>query len=238
MRIFTILLLFVANTTHAQYIHSHNDYKQESPFYEAVNANAYSMEADVILQNGELYVAHSAEEIQAEKTLESMYLQPLLTLDFFSRVQLLIDIKTDAEETLAILIEQLNKYPSLTHSDQVVFVISGNRPSGDQYAAYPDFIKFDHQSLDDLEEVDLEKIALFSFPYYKYASWRGGDFITNEDSQKLKQTIDFVHSLGFDIRFWATPDTPLAWRTFQQMKIDYINTDKPSVCNRFLNMYK
>lgn len=238
MRIFTLIILLASNVASAQYIHSHNDYKQEQPFTKAMESNAYSIEADVFLQNGELYVAHEKNEIDQSKTLEKLYLKPLESIDYFSRVQLLIDIKTEAIETLKVLIAQLETYPQLINNDQIRFVVSGNRPAPSEYNKYPKFILFDHQSLDDLANADFEKIALFSFPFYKYSLWKGADFISEEEAIKVARTVDFVHSLGYEIRFWGTPDTPIAWRTFQRMQIDYINTDKPKECNSFLNMYK
>jgi alkaline phosphatase len=238
MRIFTLIILLVANAASAQYIHSHNDYKQAEPFTEAYANNAYSIEADIFLQNGKLYVAHEVGEIDQSKTLEKLYLEPLKAIDYFSRIQLLIDIKTDAKETLNVLLEELKKHPKLIANNQIRFVISGNRPAPNEYHLYPDYVSFDHQSLDDIAEADFKKIALFSFPFYKYSLWKGGDFIDEKDAQKLLKVIQFVHDLGYEIRFWGTPDTPIAWRTFQQLRVDYINTDKPKACNTFLNMYK
>ena len=60
-------------------VHSHNDYVQANPFYGAYNANTPSIEADVYLVDGELYVAHLKKElvIVPERTLRSMYLEPL-----------------------------------------------------------------------------------------------------------------------------------------------------------------
>lgn len=238
MRIFTLIILLAANVANAQYIHSHNDYKQANPFTEAYSNNAYSIEADIFLQNGKLCVAHELGEIDESKTLEKLYFEPLKSISYFSRVQLLIDIKTDAKETLSVLLEELAKHPKLITNNQIRFVISGNRPAPNEYHLYPEYIFFDHQSLDDIAEADFQKIALFSFPFYKYSLWKGGDFIKDEEAQKLLKVIQFVHDLGYEIRFWGTPDTPIAWRTFQQLRVDYINTDKPKACNTFLNMYK
>lgn len=238
MRIFTLTLLLAANVASAQYIHSHNDYKQANPFSEAYASNAYSIEADIFLQDGKLLVAHEMDEIDPQKTLSKLYLEPLLNIDYFAKVQLLIDIKSEAKATLDVLLQELKKYPKLISNNQVRFVISGNRPAANEYHLYPDYIFFDHQSLADIAEADFKKIALFSFSFNKYANWKGGDFISDEEAEKLSKVITFVHDLGYEIRFWGTPDTPIAWRTFQQLRVDYINTDKPRVCNTFLNMYK
>lgn len=57
--------------------HSHNDYLQARPFHLAFDRGFGSVEADVFERNGELYVAHTAAEIDTARTLRSLYLQPL-----------------------------------------------------------------------------------------------------------------------------------------------------------------
>ena len=81
-------------------VHSHNDYAQEFPFWGAYVGGAASIEADVFLKNNILYVTHSEAEILPENTLERLYLQPLAGLartGDLRKLQLLIDIKSDAE---------------------------------------------------------------------------------------------------------------------------------------------
>ncbi|WP_431291859.1 hypothetical protein [Pedobacter sp. P26] len=50
--------------------HSHNDYKQEIPLLAAYYAEMGSIEADVFLKEGQLYVAHEASEIKPDFTLK------------------------------------------------------------------------------------------------------------------------------------------------------------------------
>lgn len=57
--------------------HSHNDYLQARPFRLAFDRGFGSVEADVFERNGELYVAHTAAEIDTARTLRKLYLQPL-----------------------------------------------------------------------------------------------------------------------------------------------------------------
>ena len=45
-------------------VHSHNDYEQELPFWYAYSNGAASIEADVFLKNGTLYVTHAENEIK------------------------------------------------------------------------------------------------------------------------------------------------------------------------------
>ncbi|MDQ3291805.1 MAG: alkaline phosphatase, partial [Bacteroidota bacterium] len=91
-------------------VHAHNDYQQPLPFYNAIKHQVGSIEADVFLVNDELYVAHEAEEINPERTLDALYLKPLETLikenkgfpypDPKAKLQFLIDLKTNGDTTL------------------------------------------------------------------------------------------------------------------------------------------
>lgn len=58
--------------------HSHNDYWRAQPFRTAVEAGCISIEADVYYNEGNLFVGHTTEALQLERTLETLYLNPLL----------------------------------------------------------------------------------------------------------------------------------------------------------------
>src|SRR5689334_9469888 len=91
--------------------HSHNDYEQKVPFYAAYNEEFGSIEADIFWHNNEILVAHSAGELSLHRTLEDMYLKPIQSFieknkghvyaDGSRKLQLMIDIKTEAVNTLA-----------------------------------------------------------------------------------------------------------------------------------------
>src|SRR3954447_11770464 len=55
--------------------HSHNDYEQPVPLLTAYKEAFGSIEADIFWHNGELLVAHSANELAMHRTLEDMYLK-------------------------------------------------------------------------------------------------------------------------------------------------------------------
>lgn len=60
--------------------HSHNDYWREVPFYSALKAGAISVEADVWLYNGTLHVGHEESALTDDRTLDSLYIQPILSV--------------------------------------------------------------------------------------------------------------------------------------------------------------
>lgn len=57
--------------------HSHNDYWRREPLFSAIRAGCTGVEADVWHFDGELYVAHTIAGIRQNRTLESLYLNPL-----------------------------------------------------------------------------------------------------------------------------------------------------------------
>ncbi|KAI9759626.1 MAG: hypothetical protein M4579_002194 [Chaenotheca gracillima] len=59
-------------------IHSHNDYWRDLPFYSALSVGAISIEADVWLYNDTLYVGHEQSALTKERTLKSLYIDPIL----------------------------------------------------------------------------------------------------------------------------------------------------------------
>lgn len=58
--------------------HSHNDYWRPIPFYSALSVGAISVEADVWLYNGTLYIGHEQGALTKERTFDALYIQPIL----------------------------------------------------------------------------------------------------------------------------------------------------------------
>lgn len=59
---------------------SQNDYWQPVPLFSAIQAGCTSVEIDVWLFDNELYVGHTTSALTDERTLRSLYLDPLATL--------------------------------------------------------------------------------------------------------------------------------------------------------------
>ncbi len=101
---------------------------------------------------------------------------------------------------------------------------------------FPDFIFFDHQSLEGVaDEIAWDKVALISLNFKKYSRWDGRQPLTEEKCKKIKSIIDKAHSLGKPFRFWGIPDTPMSWETFYAMGLDFINTDDPVGLSIFMD---
>ncbi|MFT3846691.1 MAG: alkaline phosphatase family protein [Lacibacter sp.] len=227
--------------------HSHNDYEQTKPFFAAYQQVFESIEADIFLKDGELFVAHNQEDIKTTRKLINLYLQPLVNAitankgtvyaDPNKKLQLLIDIKTEASATLATLVTVLKKYPAITNNRNITFVISGNRPKEEEYKNYPDYILFDGRPGIQYSETALKKVALISIGFNYFSKWDGNTALTAEERSKLSNVIYEAKKLNKPFRFWGCPDTELAWKEFIQMGVDYINTDRIVALSAFFKAY-
>ncbi len=221
-------------------IHSHNDYYQSVPFWNAFGNGLNSIEVDIFLKNDTLYATHGEAEIRPNRTMENLYLQPIQTaisleLDGPKELQLLVDIKSESRSTLENLVSLLQNYPDIIANRNLSLVISGNRPPPREYINYPDYILFDYQSLEDAGDPEIwKKIALISLDFKGYSPWNGKGRLTARDYNVVKAAVEKAHSYGKPFRFWATPDSKSAWKAFTDLGIDFINTDKPFEASTYL----
>lgn len=98
--------------------HAHNDYEHARPLYDALDHGFTSVEVDVYLVNDQLLVAHDPTQLQFDRTLQSLYLDPLRQRTQQNKGQvyskggleftLLIDVKTEPITTYFALRDVLN----------------------------------------------------------------------------------------------------------------------------------
>lgn len=224
--------------------HAHNDYNHPVPFYTAYKAGFGSIEADVILYNDRLYVAHDTVGIRPRKTLQSLYLDPVqkaiqkhkgyVYADSAKKLLLLIDLKTPAEPTLKALLHVLQQYKTVTDCPGLQLVITGNRPAVSALTSYPSYLYFDGELNNSYDSEALDRIALFSDDFRTYTKWKGEGRLPDSARVKTEAAVTKAHRLSKPIRFWAAPDVPNAWRQLMKLDVDYINTDKISAISTFL----
>ena len=232
----------------ALYGHSHNDYERRVPFYEAYMAGLTSIEADIWLVDGELYVAHDREDIRPERTLRRMYLDPVARemalcggrLDTDGRpLQLLIDLKTDYPATLPTLVAQLGEYADCFDPQRnpgaVCVVVSGAMPPPERFADYPAMIRFDGRPGMTYDPEQLRRVGLMSAPLAAYSAWDGTGPLPAADSARIAGYVAEARALGLGARLWGCPDTEEAWRALAALGIDYLNTDRPARLGAFLD---
>ncbi|MGX5820287.1 phosphatidylinositol-specific phospholipase C/glycerophosphodiester phosphodiesterase family protein [Chitinophaga lutea] len=241
------LALLMSAAAHAQkppvQAHSHNDYLQAQPFTLAFARNFGSIEADVFERNGALYVAHTAKEIDTAHTLRQLYLEPLQQAittrqGIFSKrkqhLLLLIDFKTAAEPTMEALLQLLGEYPTIANDPNVRIAISGNRPAPSEWKDIPSFILFDGLPQVPYTLEQLQRIPLFSDNFRSYSDWNGRSPLTPAQQQGIVRVLEQAHAANKPFRFWNSPDGPEAWKVFQALGVDFINTDKVNALADFL----
>lgn len=225
--------------------HAHNDYNHPRPLLNALSHGFTSIEADVLLIDGNLYVGHDMpEETHELPTLKETYLEPLARIVDEQRGQvypgydgdfyLMIDIKTEAEATYRVLKEQLSDYGQMLSTYQngqyspgaVTVFVSGNRPLATIRNASARRAALDGRPTDLGKGYSAELMPVISEYYYKVIDWNGQGPIHEEDFQKLKELSDRTHAEGKKLRLWAAPDHERTWRTLLSAGVDLINTDR------------
>lgn len=241
--------------------HAHNDYEHERPLYDALSHGFASVEADIWLVDGELMVAHEESEIEEGRTLEALYLDPLLARvranggsvyrGYDLSLQLLIDIKNTGEATYRALSARLRRdYRSLFSSaaggrvrtGPVTAVISGDRAARTPMEAERVRYAFYDGRLDDLTAADpapASFIPLISSNWTSSFTWRGIGTMPASERALLDQIVGTAHSRGQQVRFWSTPDTAgdareAVWRELLDADVDYLNTDDLAGLESFL----
>lgn len=226
--------------------HSHNDFEQQHPFYQAYQETFGSIEADIFLFNNALLVGHDSSQLTPSRNLENLYLQPMaesirrngghIYQDSTRTLQFLIDLKTDAYATLPPLIKLLEQYPSVIHNRSIRVVISGNRPADSLYHRYPSYIWFDGTLGQSYSARSLSRIAMLSEGFEKLSKWKDpAEKFSEEDRQKIRQLVTQAHGLDKKVRLWAIPDHELSWKEMMQLEIDLLNTDRIADLADFLN---
>ncbi len=236
--------------------HAHNDYEHDRPLLDALDHGFTSVEADIHLVDGDLFVAHDLDEIKPERTLRSLYLEPLSTriAQNGGRVYpngpqftLFIDIKTEAVATYKVLNEMLAGYESIfTTFDSkgrtdkaVIVIVSGNRPRELMEAQTIRYAGYDGRLVDLDSDTPATLIPVISDNWTRHFSYDGNGPMPVEERQKLKKIVETAHQKGRRIRFWATPDKPsparqTLWRELLASGVDLLNTDDLRGLQQFL----
>jgi alkaline phosphatase len=220
--------------------HSHNDYEHAKPFFEAYKLGFGSIEADVYAINGELLVSHNLADVKADRTLKSLYIDPIVAVLKAKKQgnfhQFLIDFKTNADSTLPLLIKFLTPHKELFIKSGLRIVISGNRPQIKDYINFPTWITFDGRS-NEIYPAGLKNyVVLESESVYKFGMWSGQSPMPLAMKEKLKVYVETVHGAGRKLRLWGTPNTLMAYQALWDLGVDYIGTDNLSELADFLKL--
>jgi hypothetical protein len=234
--------------------HAHNDYEHPHPLTDALEQGFCSVEADVHVLQGHLLVGHDPRQLRPDRTLQSLYLDPLKKriAENGGRVYrngppitLMIDVKSDAGTTYAALREALVPYHSILtvfkgdkiEQGPIAIVISGNRDRATMAREEVRYAALDGR-LSDLDANPSPPVSLVPWVSASWEGtfkWKGEGPISDEDLTKLKSLVEKAHAQKRLIRFWAAPDNEIGWKTLRDAGVDLLNTDDLVGLAKFLN---
>ena len=244
-----ISLLFLAHLAASQRytntsIFSHNDYAGSTPFFAAYNLNVGYIEADAFLRGTKLLVAHSLNELDESRTLESLYLAPLSKeikknsgyayADRSKPLMLMIDLKSEGTSTLNAIVTLFKNYPQLISCKNLTIMISGDMPAPESWNNFPEYIHFDGRPGIDYTEIQLKRIAMVSTSFNSISDWNGLTELLPKQKESIESFIKKYHDKGKPVRFWATPDNENSWKQQMTLGFDVIVTDKPKALATFI----
>jgi hypothetical protein len=232
--------------------YAHNDYWHKRPLYDALDNGFTHIEADIYLRNNKLIVAHVLPRLRMHKTLDSLYLKPLLACinginkdsncpDF--PIMLMIDIKSGPNETYLALKQLLEKYrPMLSvyedgvyKQGKITIVLTGHKPV-DLLKAERNRLAFVDEDLLQVKKDTLDQrfYQTASCKYSQILNWRGEGPIPAIEQQRLCTYVSEAHRYGKKVRLWASPENSVVWRKLLDCGVDLINTDQLEKLKNFL----
>lgn len=252
-----VLLLFNVRVTYAQTsilvnAYAHNDYWHKRPLMDALNNGFTYVEADVYLRNNKLIVAHILPCFKKKRTLEELYLKPLLNyMDLNNKnlfkannypITLMIDIKSDANKTYKALILLLDKYKSMLSeynngdvtTRNVTIVITGHKAYELIKGSINRLVFLDENLKQAVNDSSSNLYPIASCKYSSILQWKGKGNITEDEIQRLEYFVAEAHKSGRKVRLWASPENRVVWSQLLKCNVDLINTNKLVRLKNFL----
>lgn len=231
--------------------HAHNDYASKKPLVTALEMRMKSIEVDVHLAGGMLYVAHHRPfRRQPHRRLEEMYLRPLFeyvdthggSVYKDEPLLLMIDIKGDAAASYAVLKQCLKPYRHfLSRIEEGRYVegavkvfLSGNRPLEEVLNDAEAYVFLDGRPGDLGKDIPATRMPVVSF---KAASELPTPLRRRNRealSVALQNWAERCAGEGKLLRLWAAPDKPWFWQLLLDAGIPLVNTDRPAELRTFV----
>ncbi|KAL8787547.1 MAG: hypothetical protein Q9195_007719 [Heterodermia aff. obscurata] len=238
-----------------KYIHSHNDYWRDVPFYSALSVGAVSVEADVWLYNDTLHVGHEQAALTSERTFQSLYIDPILdTLnrqnpdssflmapshngvfdtDGKQTLYLFVDLKTEGTTTWPYVVRALEPLTNQFTSAAVTVIGTGNTPLSqvqsvaERYYFYDAPIPTLSTTFSNITSL-VSPIASTDFAA-NFGSVNGTS-LNDTQLALLRSQVETAHGKGIKLRYWDQPGWPIStrngiWRQLKSEGVDFINVD-------------
>jgi hypothetical protein len=236
--------------------HAHNDYHQNRPLHDALRYGFVSVEADIWAVDGTLQIGHDRTDLRRGLTLRSLYLEPLARrIAVYGAVypgrsdpfQLIVEVKSDAEETYRLLDAELARYQGILTRYEgetivpgaVSVIISGGCPREVLAAQDVRYAACDGSLGDVGSGIPASLVPLCSDKLAWRFKWRGRGPMPPEEREKLHRLVAQAHAEGRRVRFWGVPRSPrkvrlAIWRELRAAGVDYLGADRLRPLRTFL----
>jgi hypothetical protein len=224
--------------------YAHNDYRNRRPLHDALALGYRGVEADYVVVQGQLLVAHSRKEADPQRTLETLYLQPLrdrvrrcgrVTLDG-SPFLLTIEAKEAGRSGYTALRSALLRYddilrtvtPAGVRDGPVEVVLVGWHPPLGELAAESLRVvtvqrRITRGGADPVDSTGL--VGLLSINYGRAFKWRGRGPPPDVDRQMFRRIEDARRSSpGVRIRAYNVPAEPPVYQLLLDSGVDLIGS--------------
>jgi len=223
-----------------QRVHSHNDYQQKHPLYDALAEGLSSVEADIWNHYGEVLVSHMGFFFKG--SLEELYLKPLQKrVDELGSVYgdgrpfiLWLDIKENGLPLESEFSQILDKYPMLTEftdsgviQGAVTVILTGKAGPKTLYTDQAALRRACRDSKD-FSEQDPPADTRWQWYSLEWSSWM-------KDPVRLASLTARIHAKGRKLRLWDMPESEAIWTEALDAHVDLIGMDDLPRARRFVD---
>ncbi len=236
-----VIFIFQFNGISAQFLehhngHSHNDYEQRTPLFDALKHGYTSIEVDIQYHEDKLAVAHDPEDLNSKPSLRDLYLSPLDSIiqvhegtifkDDSTTLILMIDLKEEKQRTLKKLATLLDDYKmhlykrhnGLQTWGPLKVLLSGDPPLSTLQELNRSYFFIDGRVDIIYPSALVNMVDRISASYALV--WNAAD-----RDQSIRDLAKWSRDYNRKLRFWATPDKPELWQKLNDLKVDWISVD-------------
>ena len=258
--IFTLSICFSvlsAQILPLRHAHSHNDYNRNIPLEDALQHGFTSIEWDILLLNGKLYVGHDVPESKKGHglpKLKDQFLEPLFNHfqknngfiypGYEEPFYVWIDVKIKKNSSYKKLNKLLKPYRTmLSHykkgklvPGKVTIIISGDRAIPKILKDKNRMVVLDGRQDDLIMQYPPDLMPFVSMSMWKICRTDTLGLLPPTEIEKLQTFVKSVHAQGKKVRLWATPEREEVWQQLLNCGVDLLNTDHLSKLQQFLSI--
>ena len=229
---------------------AHRDDEHDRPLFDALELGVRHVELDVWYLAGRLLVAHDPQDLRPGRTLDRLYLTPLVQAYRDARLAaddptwIYVDVKTraaPAHRAVERLAARHAAWVARPGDDArpLHLILTGRRPPYGTLHGSGGVCRYDGRLADLEAPRSVATMPTVWADWTRFTTWRGDGPMPSEDLARLRAAVRAARDEGQRLRFWATPDRPgpardAVWRTLLDEGVDLLNSDDLEGLARFL----